>query len=365
MFEAFLELLQTRQKSKEIVWTADISYWMDGREFRGQSDPAWNSEEGYLRFCRELGIMPYYWYRRQFWLAEPVYDEHVRVETTVKGRSTKRSWSTPLGEIWEVHTFMPESMSTAPTKFPIGTKKDLDVFNYIIDHRTLTPASIDDYHERMLLWPRYDGIPSIAMPRSPLAAFFYEWAGVERGVFLLMDHRETVTEIFSKMEAQEDPVIAAVSRLAPPVVHFADNLSSDNMGSFYDELMAPGHRRRIERFHRIGTSCAVHLDGVVAGLLPKLAAVGFDAIEALTPSPGGDLAVENIRAVAKDQQVILWGGVPGILFAPPYRWEDVRAHVRRVLEAWGDTPFILGVADQVPPDGDIEYCKKISEVITS
>ena len=60
-------------------------------------------------------------------------------------------------------------------------------------------------------------------------------------------------------------------------------------------VMAGGHRRRIERLHAAGVKCAVHLDGTVKGLLPKLIGSGFDAIEALTPKPGGDLDVEEIR----------------------------------------------------------------------
>ena len=161
----------------------------------------------------------------------------------------------------------------------------------------------------------------------------------------------------------EKPVLDAVCTLAPPIVHFADNLSSDNMAGLYDEYMASGHRKRIERFHEVGTKCAVHLDGVVRGLLPKLASVGFDAIEALTPQPGGDLPVEKMREIAQNDSVVFWGGVPGILFAPPYTWEDMEKHVYEVLEAWSGTRFILGVADQIPPDGDIQFCPKISDLV--
>ena len=38
-------------------------------------------------------------------------------------------------------------------------------------------------------------------------------------------------------------------------------------------------------------------------------------------------------------------------------------HVRRVLDCWGRRPFILGVADQVPPDGNFEFCRRIADVL--
>ena len=60
---------------------------------------------------------------------------------------------------------------------------------------------------------------------------------------------------------------------------------------------------------------AVRLDGAVKGLLPNCCAAGFDAIEALTPRPGGDLEIEEIRALAGGNGAILWGGVPGVMFA--------------------------------------------------
>ena len=52
-----------------------------------------------------------------------------------------------------------------------------------------------------------------------------------------------------------------------------------------------------------------------------------------------------------------------MLFAPPYTWQQMESHVRRLLAAWRGRPFILGVADQIPPDGDIEFCRRIAELI--
>ena len=306
--------------------------------------------------------MPYYWYE-PFWSAEPVYDQRVQISTITRGHVTQKAWQTPIGSISEETTFSPESYSVAHSKFAVTNKAEFEVFRYLIENRRLIPACIEDYPERFELWRRYDGIPAIALPRSPLSAFFYEWAGVINGVYLLMDYPELMRDVFRLMAEQEEPILDAVCGLRPPLVHFADNLSSDTITGFYGELMEPGHRHRITRLHQAGIKCAVHLDGVVRGLLPKLARVGFDAVEALTPYPGGDLPIEEMRTVANDDKVILWGGVPGILFAPPYTWEDMQRHVERVLECWAGTRFVLGVADQVPPDGNIEFCKNISKLI--
>jgi hypothetical protein len=51
------------------------------------------------------------------------------------------------------------------------------------------------------------------------------------------------------------------------------------------------------------------------------------------------------------------------MFAPPFTWKDMEKHVGQLLEQWGGTPFVVGVADQVPPDGDIEFVRGISAMI--
>ncbi len=38
----------------------------------------------------------------------------------------------------------------------------------------------------------------------------------------------------------------------------------------------------------------------------------------------------------------------------------MRRHVERALNLWQGQPFVLGVADQVPPDGDIGLVRRIS-----
>ena len=359
--ESLFELLHGG-KPGGIVWTADITYWISGQNYLGTSRKEWNTEEGYLKLCRDQKIMPYYWYEK-FWLGEPAYDSKVTLITDKNGPVTVNKWITPLGEISEEIAFIGESYSAAHTKYAVQKKNDLDILKYILEHRHLKPACIDDYPERLKLWAKYDGLPSIALPRSPLSAFFYEWAGVQNGVYLLMDYPDEIREIFALMEEQEKPVIDAVCDLAPPLVHFADNLSSDNIAGLYDDFMAAGHKKRLERIHAAGTACAVHLDGVVRGLLPKLASAGFDAVEALTPKPGGDLDSGEMRAIAGNDSVILWGGVPGIMFAPPYTWNDMEKRVIKTLEAWKGTRFVLGVADQVPPDGDLEFCSRIAEIV--
>jgi hypothetical protein len=363
MLTSFLRLLRGEQSTRP-VWTADLSYWIAGRQADGTADPAWRTEQGYLELHRALGVMPYYFYER-FWTGRAVYDASVGVREESAGPISVRIWETPVGTLREESCYLPESACHGVTRHPVQTAADLDTLTYLLEHRRLEPDNLADYGTRRELWAAYDGLPCLGLPRSPLCALAYEWAGIEALTFLLLDEPERVGRLLALLEAQEACVVDAVCEAAPPLVHFPDNLSSDNLTSLYDDYLAPTHRRRLAKLHAAGVKAAVHLDGTVAGLLPKLVALGFDAIEALTPQPAGDLDVAAMRARAGSDQVILWGGVPGVMFAPPYTWADMRRHVEGVLELWHGQPFVLGVADQVPPDGDITFCSRIAEMLVT
>lgn len=360
MRESLLKLLRG-EKPDEVVWTADISYWITGQRQSGKFNRSLDTEEGYLHFSQQLGILPYYWYAK-FWLGEPRY-RRVKIKTRQQGHQTEVTWHTPVGELSQITEFMPESCSGGCTKHPVESEEDLKVLIALLEDRHLEPAGLEDYRRRCEWWAKFDGLPCIALPRSPLSAFFYEWAGVQNAVYLLADHPDLVQRILELLEEQEEPILEAVCQAAPPLVHFPDNLSSENLTGCFDQHMAARYRRRVERLHSAGVRCAVHLDGTVRGLLPRLAACGIDAVEALTPQPVGDVAVEEMRNVAGSPTVILWGGVPGAMFAPPFDWPTMKAHVEKLLASWQGTPFVVGVADQVPPDGDIQMCRQIADLL--
>ena len=361
MLESFLRLLNG-EKPDEIIWTADLEYWLAGRRMYGSLDTKYEGERGRLRLSQELGILPYYWYE-QFWLAKPEYDD-VEVITEHKGGSDIRKWRTPVGEIEEVSEFTEESCSQAVVKHSVRNEDDLKILLYILEHRELKPANLDDYEHRRELYAEYDGIPSVAMPRSPISALAVEWCGIENLTYLIADCPELVARVFALFEQQEEPIIDAVCKVCPPLVLFADNITSDFYTPFFDKYMKGPYRKRLDALHSAGVKCAVHLDGTVRGMLPKLAAVSFDAIEALTPAPVGDVPLETMRGLAKSEAVILWGGMPGAMFCKPYTWDDVEKHLEKLFDCWGEQRFVLGMADQIPANGDIEICRKISEMVT-
>ena len=371
---SLLQLL-AGQVPQRPVWTADLTYWIAGQPPETVAKNGWDSETGHLLLCRDLGILPYYWYEN-FWAGSLIFDNVSVQEETFPGGLHRKTWQTPLDSLTEESRFQSESFSQAITRYPVQDAGDLRILLDLLEHSQAFPTNLDSYPGRLKAWEANDGLPSLAMPRSPLPALLTEWTGVERGVYLLLDEPGLTGAILDEMERLEQPILEGLARLAgqvapdPLLVHFADNLTSEVYTPFFASHMAARYERRLEQLHRAGIRCAVHLDGTLKGLLPKLAAVGIDAIEALTPQPVSDLSLEEVRRLVEDatppgSRVILWGGLPGAMFAPPFTWEDMQRQVQHVLQAWQGVPFILGTADQLPPDGDIDFVRRISEMVGS
>ena len=74
----------------------------------------------------------------------------------------------------------------------------------------------------------------------------------------------------------------------------------------------------------------------------------------------GDLAMADVIARVPGP-TILWGGLPDVLFTPATSDGDFQSHVIAMLRLMRREPrFVLGVADQVPPDGLIERVRSVA-----
>lgn len=340
------------------VWTADISYWISGN-----AKTELESETGYLDFCRDLGCMPYYWYDA-FWAAKRRFPDGA-VSITREDGTIRTTWTTPSGRsLFGVDRYSETSWSQATIKYPVTNVDELESLIDLLEASPLEPTpALTNHRSRRDRWESYGGIPSIGLPRSPLSALINEWAGVEHGLMLLFDAPKLCVRLFSLLERQEAPILEACIEQRVPLVHFPDNLTSEVYTSVFEEAMRETYEHRLSMLHSGGVKAAVHLDGTVAGLLPRLATTGIDAVEAVTPGPVGDCSAEEMRRMVSGTHTVLWGGVPGAMFAPPYTWQEMKLHVESVLAAWSDIPYVLGVADQVPPDGDIELVRRIAELV--
>jgi len=84
----------------------------------------------------------------------------------------------------------------------------------------------------------------------------------------------------------------------------------------------------------------------------------------MTPAPVGDLEVERwAEWCGQGARTVFWGGLPGVYFTDKVPDAEFERHVRAVLRVMASEPrYVLGVADQVPPDGLERRVRRVAEL---
>ena len=342
-------------------WFADLSYLYSSLEKKGELGKEHAGEEGYLRFHIDLGAgicfyPPFPWKVR--------YGGGVVYEEAEEGDTRTMSYKTRMGDISSVQKYLPQSFSWAYEQHFVKDIESLRVMLHVFEQSEYE-ENYQEYSRIARMWGDHGiatAIPPISV--SPFQKLLARWAGIEKTVELYMDNTGEFDEIMERIERTEDSAFDIISRSPSVYVEFAENLSSDITGrNFFERYNKPCYQRRIGQLHDAGKYAGIHIDGLLGACLPLLEDCGFDVAEAVTPAPLGDVAVEDLRKVA-GKGIVVWGGIPGALFSGLYSEEVFEAHVEKVLSTFRDDPrFVLGVADQVPPDGMVSRVKKVREMV--
>ncbi len=336
-------------------WFADLTYWRYAQQLAGTLKPEYEGDEGFVKLHADHNVGYYLGYAA-VWSS---VQENVEVSTETEGRVTTTRWQTPVGEIWGQTKFVPETASSACVKWPVTSPEELRVVRYIADSTQTRPS-----YERYELLKRLagdQGHPTVLPPRSPVSQMLAQWTGAVHLSYLVADAPEELERTLDALGQAADGAYEAILGCDTPFVELPDNLTGEVVTRLFERYQFDYYLRRIEQLHRAGKKVGTHLDGTMHGILPLLARTGLDFVESITPKPTGDVAVEDLRELA-GPDLILFGGIPGAMFAPPFTAEDMRRQVELIIEHhWGSNRFILGVADQVPPNGDMSLVRLVGE----
>jgi hypothetical protein len=336
-------------------WFADLNYWRQAQQLVGTLPAQYEGDEGLVRLHADHHVGYYLGYV-SVWS-----DTHEGVEVSheTDGPITTTRWRTPVGDIWGQTTFLPQTASSAHTKWPVTTPEDLRVLRYIADSTQTTPTY--DQYERLNRLAGGQGHPTVLPPRSPVSQMLAEWTGAVNLSYLLADAPEEVERTLAALGRAADGAYEAILDCDTPFVELPDNLTGEVVTRLFERYQFDYYLQRIGPLHAAGKKVGVHLDGTMRGILPLLVRTGLDFIESITPKPTGDIAVEDLRELA-GPDIILFGGIPGAMFAPPFTAREMRRQVETIIEHhWESGRFILGAADQVPPNGDMNLVRLVGE----
>ncbi len=345
-------------------WFADLTYWYGAAAYRGTLPEKYRGE-GVVQLYRDLGCGCH-----EHALNLPCRIQHHEVDTRVDeekdghGRPYRQrvEWRTPVGTLTQVKQYEPESCSWAYREYPVKTPDDLKALRFIFQHLLVSP----DYtvqNRQIKMWGDM-GVASSIPPRSPLANLIVIWMGVVNTVYALNDAPAEVEATLEAMAQADDPIYESIANSPAPLVYFGENITGEVVSpKLFHQYYAPYYHKRVPGLHAKGKYIFVHIDGTMRTVLPLIAATGIDCAQSLTPAPVGDVSIQEMRPLAGDK-LILWAGIPGVYFSPLYPVEAVREMVMDYMKCHKEgAKFILGVCDQVPPDGEIDRVRMISDLV--
>lgn len=339
------------------AWFADLSYWHQAHGRLGDLDPRW-AGDGLAELHRELGCGFYLSPVEPFRVS---FDCDTTVEQTPRG--TVVTHHTPHGPLREVITELTEALTWDHTEYLLKGPADLPALQWLVEHLVWEPNLAAVEHRAAITGDL--GVPVVCAPRSPLARLFVQWAGVEAASLALCQAPEAMAHLLQTMDARDDAAYDLCAAAPSPLVMIPDNLSADVWGPPLFRTWAGGlYARRVRQLRAAGKIVITHLDGRMRGLIAAVAETGIDGIEGLTPRPLGDLDIEAVRAAAGREDTVLWGGIPGLMFTPHWGEADFERAVRRAVEVCAADPrTVLGVGDQVPPDGLLARVRRVGEIV--
>jgi len=345
-------------------WFADLTYWYRAKLYRNEMPNKYLGERGRIRLYRDLGCGSH---EELYNLPGKITYYNTKcinsVETFRDGSIIREErYSTPVGSITAVRKFIPKSVSSPYVKYAVATRQDLKVLQYLYKNQEFKPDYSLQY-ERLKNWKGIGFVSSLP-PRTPFQRLIVVWAGVVNTIKLMIREPEELEETIQVMSEADDPIYEAICESPAPGVYFGENITSEVISPrIFKKYHAPYYKKRAEQLHAAKKFIYVHIDGTLKGVLPLMASTGVDCAQSVTPAPVGDVSVKKLREIA-GPKIILWGGLPGVYFSSLYPEKSLHHIALDVIKYHLEGhKFIMGVADQVPPDGDIKRVKMITDLV--
>jgi hypothetical protein len=188
-----------------------------------------------------------------------------------------------------------------------------------------------------------------------------QFIGFTKLIILLKRVPSKLENFMKFLEQWDDQLYDQLSKSPLEIINFGENLDANlSPPPYFEKYLLPYYEKRVKELHQSGKYCHIHIDGSLRDFLPYFENLPFDGLEALTAKPQGDVSLEEIKESIGNK--ILLDGIPSILFLKEYSYDYVREYTHRVLDLFSPR-LILGISDELSPNGDIRKVEMISEII--
>jgi hypothetical protein len=207
-----------------------------------------------------------------------------------------------------------------------------------------------------------DGILAVEIPRRPYSDILHEFLGWSEGLMFLGEPE--IPQINSVLEEKLQALVREIASVPGAVVLSPDNLDGQFIPpATFEEYLAGSYRQTAKVLHQAGKLLVVHVGGPLKHMLRPMVEVGIDVIEGVCGPPQSNLPLTQAREMA-GPDVTLWGGIPQDFLLDMHDRAKFEAAVQQVArEAAGDGRIILGVADRVPTEAELDRLEAIPALV--
>jgi len=356
--ERILTILKGEQPD-QVPWCGDLDYWANSLIKRGLKPEGFVGSDDYIQWHRDLGIG---FYLQGYFPYKQIYD-NCEVREWQEDTKHYKEIGTPLGSVRECWEYIPTSFSEGPIEHFMKSENDIPVMKYIYENTRFEPDY--DYALQRLKQVGDQGVVLCYLPKSPFMHLLALEAGVVAVTMAALTMPDEFLDLLKTMKKAFDQAAQIAVDSPAEVLMIPENLSSEMVGpDFFQLYMQDYQVEWTTKIKAKGKYSFIHIDGTLGGLIQQEAQVGFTVLEALTPYPVGDLKWEDLAGICGESNSILWGGIPGVYFTAIVSDAEFDRHVKHLLTIMTREPrYVMGVADQVPPDGLESRVKRVAELV--
>jgi len=242
-------------------------------------------------------------------------------------------------------------------------EKDYPVIKYVMEHTVPVDNFAAAYKVRDEVGEDGMVMTGAGGLWSPPQRVMREIIGYERFFYELADRPAEVEELIEVMKDLERRKLKIAIKCDLEIFNICANWSDDIQTPVFKKYFTPWFQEVSDLLHAHGKLAMVHTDGEMRRLNPLLRETSIDVAEAITPAPQTRVTMREFRRELGGN-IVIWGGIPSILFEPMYSDEEFDAYVKNLFKQMAPGyRFIVGMGDNLPFDSDINRVGRVVELI--
>lgn len=286
------------------------------------------------------------------------YTSEVVVDTVREGDLLKQRFETPHGPLFQTQKYTVDH-TWRVVEFLAKKPEDLPALRWLLARRVI--RFDEEKFKQGAAFVGERGVPQFWVPKSPYFALAQQLMCYEDFIYALADQPKAVEAVMDLIDAGYDQLYEQLTAAGRDgllqILNFGENVAQAYLSPrYYERYVLPWYEKRAGQLRDAGIFTHIHIDGYFRMLLPYLADMPFDGLEALTPEPQGDVTLEEMAEAMGDK--ILLDGIPAVLFLDHYPREALEACVEKIVELFHPR-LVLGISDELPEAGGEESFERM------